>query len=196
MVKTNLPARAALTVVAALLTVSCVTEVHETPSARFSDTSIISVYDPDTAIPAGATFAWLPEAVHYYADERIKDAPLKSQIEQEIIAELKAKKMNFVDSANGARYTIAYTAALASSLDDGAIIQRYGLLPGNTRVPVNDANVEKGSLIIYVFNNKTDEIIWRSAAQAGVRFDIPAEERKQRIADVVTQLFQSFPVAE
>ncbi len=138
-------------------------------------------------------FAWLPEAVQFYQDERLQDAPIKSLIESEILANLKAKKMLLVESINGSSYAIAYTAALESSLDDTAIIRRFGLLPGNTQVPKDDANVEKGTLIIYVFDNKTHEVIWRSAAQVSVEFDMATAQRKERVQRVIAEIFQTFP---
>ncbi|MDB4576040.1 DUF4136 domain-containing protein, partial [bacterium] len=101
-----------------------------------------------------------------------------------------------VDSVNGAKYAIAYTAALESSLDDSAIIQRFGLLPGNSQVPQDDSNIEKGTLVIYVFENRTNDVVWRSAAQVGVKFDTSADERKQRVERVLAEMFQTFKVTE
>ncbi len=177
-----------------LLTVSCVTETLDSPNAmKFSNTAVVSVQDPNTAIVPGSSFAWLPEAVQFYQDERLQDAPIKSLIESEILANLKAKKMLLVESINGSSYAIAYTAALESSLDDTAIIRRFGLLPGNTQVPKDDANVEKGTLIIYVFDNKTHEVIWRSAAQVSVEFDMATAQRKERVQRVIAEIFQTFP---
>jgi hypothetical protein len=196
-VKKNSISKLAFIIILPALIVSCVTEVVESPSSmRFSETAVISVKDPDVSIAAGSTFAWLPEAVHFYEDERLKDAPLKTLIESEIIANLKTKNMNIVESVNGARYTIAYTAALESSLDDAAIIRHYGLLPGNTQIPQHDANVEKGSLIVFVFDKRTGENVWRSAAQTGVKFDTAAEERAKRVKQVIAEIFQTFPAAE
>ncbi|MCG6938502.1 MAG: DUF4136 domain-containing protein [Gammaproteobacteria bacterium] len=195
--KNILICKLATVVMISVSAVSCVTEVSESPSAmKFSDTAVISVRDPGVYIAPGSTIAWLPEAVRYYQDERLKDAPLKSLIEKEIVANLQAKKMSVVESVNGANYAIAYTAALESSLDDTAIIRRFGLLPGNAQIPQNDANVEKGSLIVYVFNSKTSDIVWRSAAQVGVKFDTTADEQKLRVKRVVKEIFQTFPVAE
>jgi hypothetical protein len=134
--------------------------------------------------------------VRFYKDERLQDAPVRKLIEKEIVENLKAKEMVYVDSVNGARYAIAYTAALESSLDDIAIIRRFGLSPGNSQVPKNDSNIEKGSLIIYVFENKTNDIVWRSAAQVSVLFDMPVEERKARIERVLAEMFQTFAVTE
>lgn len=177
-----------------MLTVSCVTETIESSSSvRFSDAAVVSVQDPNIVVVPGSTFSWLPEAVNFYEDERLRDAPIKSLIESEIHKNLTANKMLMVESVNGARYSIAYTAALESSLDDSAIIRRFGLLPGNAQVPKDDANVEKGSLIIYVFNNKTREVIWRSAAQVSVEFDMEMVQRKHRVQRVIAEMFQTFP---
>ena len=152
--KNNMLGKFAFIVFISVLALSCVTEtVTTSPTVKFSDTAIISVQDPGASVAAGSTFAWLPEAIRFYDDKRLKNAPIKSLIKNEIVNNLKVKQMIFVESVNGSRYAIAYTAALESSLDDAAIIRRFGLLPGNTQVPKNDANIEKGSLIIYVFNN-------------------------------------------
>jgi len=102
----------------------------------------------------------------------------------------------YVDSVNGAKYAIAYTAALESSLDDSAIIRKFGLLPGNSQVPTGDDNIEKGTLIIYVFENKTSDIVWRSAAQVSVKFDMSEEERSARVQRVLAEMFQTFTIVE
>ncbi len=185
----------AVIVIAASLAASCVTETIESPaSMKFSDVSVVSVQDPNSSILPGSTFAWLPEAVHFYKDVRIQGAKIKPLIEEEIIKNLRTKEMLIVESVNGASYAIGYTAALESSLNDESIIRRYGLLPGNSQIPQDDANVEKGSLIIYVFNTRNDEIVWRSAAQIGVKFDMELAQRKERIQRVIAEMFQTLPV--
>ena len=182
---------------ASLITVSCVTETVDSPNAmKFSDTAIIAVQDPNIFVTKGSTFAWLPEAVHFYDDKRLENAPVKALIEKEIIKNMLAREMILVESVNGAKFAIAYTAALESSLDDTAIVRRFGLSPGNSQVPKDDSNIEKGSLIIYVFENKTNDIVWRSAAQAGVAFDMSMDERKARIERVLAEMFQTFSVTE
>ena len=179
----------------ALVLSSCVTETVDN-APRFAEAAVVSVQSPSVRIAAGSRVAWHPDAVSFIADKRLGDTRLKSLIEQEIQANLKQKGLVVVDKAGGARYTIAYTAALESALDDDTIIRRYGLLPGNTQIPDDDASVEKGSLIIYMFENMMGGVIWRSAAQAGVHFDMSDEERAQRVAAVITAMFQSLPVEQ
>jgi hypothetical protein len=192
----DLPAKFVAVVLASIALASCVTETTESPSMRFSDAAVIAVQDPNIFVSKGSTFAWLPEAVRFYEDERLANAPVKSLIEKEIVKNMLAKEMVLVESVNGAKYAIAYTAALESSLDDSAIIQRFGLLPGNSQVPQDDSNIEKGTLVIYVFENRTNDVVWRSAAQVGVKFDTSADERKQRVERVLAEMFQTFKVTE
>ncbi len=182
---------------ASLSVVSCVTETVNFPGAmRFTDSSIIAVQDPNIFVTKGSTFAWLPEAIHFYKDERLKDAPIKALLEKEIVKNLLDKEMIMVESVNGARFSVAYTAALESSLDDTDIIRRFGLLPGNSQVPKSDSKIEKGTLIIYIFENKTNDIVWRSAAQVGVEFDMPLAERKARVESVLKEMFNTFTVTD
>lgn len=193
----NLPARLASIALVSLASVSCVTETVDSPnSMRFSDTALISVQDPNVYVTKGSTVAWLTDAVNFYQDKRLANAPVKALIEKEINKNLLAKELVLVESVNGAKFSIAYTAALESSLDDSAIIRRFGLLPGNSQVPTGDSNIEKGSLIIYVFENRSGDIIWRSASQVGVKFDTPEDERKKRVETVVAEMFQTFKVKE
>lgn len=194
--KKMLECRFIIIALVSVLAVACVTETIESPKMKFPDTAVISVQDPNIFVTRGSTIAWLPEAVRFYEDERLQNAPVKALIEKEIVKNLIAKEMIYVDSVNGARYSIAYTAALESSLDDTAIIRQFGLLPGNSQVPEGDANIEKGSIIIYIFENKTNDIVWRSAAQVSVKFDTPMEERQSRVERVLAEMFQSFTVTE
>ena len=188
--------RYSLLILMSVTAVSCVTETIESPGMKFPETAVVSVQDPNIFVTKGSTIAWLPEAVRFYKDERLQNSPIKALIEKEIVKNIIAKEMIYVDSVNGARFAIAYTAALESSLDDVAIIRNFGLLPGNAQVPKDDANIEKGTLVVYVFENKTSDIVWRSAAQVSVKFDMPMEERKARVERVVAEMFQSFTIVE
>lgn len=186
--------KSCLATLAVFLIAGCVTEtIDRSPSMKFDSAAVIAVQNPNISIKKESTFAWLPEAMRFYDDARLDSAPLKTMINEEIIKNLSEKQMNFVASSKDAEFSIAYTAALESSLDDEAIIRRFGLLPGNSQVPQDDSNIEKGSLIIYVFENRTNAIVWRSAAQVGVKFDMAMDERKARVERVIKEMFQTLP---
>lgn len=160
------------------------------------DPSIIAVSTPGVTIPQGAKFAWLAKAINLYRDERLDSTTIQYLIEKNIRSNLADMGFQFVEFESAADYTIAYTAALESSLDDTAILARYGLVPGNMRIPDDNPQFEKGTLLIYAFDNDTGDVIWRSAVQAAVDFSLDEQERKQRIAPIVRDMFSSFPVEQ
>jgi hypothetical protein len=177
-----------------LALVSCVTEtVSTTPSMKFDEASVVSVQDPGVHVVKGSTIAWSPETTQLYEDARINDKAIKELIEAEIESNLKKRDLSLVDSVSGSRYAIAYTAALESALDDEAIIRRFGLLPGHQQIPADDQNIEKGSLIIYLFNSQSGHIVWRSAAQTGVNMKADPDVRKEKVKRIVGEMFETFP---
>jgi len=186
--------RSALLVVSALVIAACVTsgEQVETVGVKI-DPSIIAVSTPGMKITQGARFAWLESAINLYKDERMDTTTMQHLIEQNIKSNLAEMGFQLVDSETAADYTIAYTAALESSLDDTTILQRFGLVPGNMRIPAGDPMHEKGTLLIYVFDNRTGDMIWRSAVQAAVDFSIDNEERKERIEPIIRDMFRTMP---
>lgn len=179
----------------AILLAACTYRVAPTPQAAVKiEPAIIAVASPGLKIPRGASFAWLDKAINLYRDERLDSTTIQHQIERSIKSNLAERGFRFVENESDAQYSIAYTAALESSLDDSTILRRFGLVPGNMRVPVDNPLFEKGTLLIYVFDGKDGNVIWRSAVQAAVDFSIEHEERMQRIESVIQDMFSSFPV--
>ena len=154
--------------------------------------AIISVSTPGVKIPEGAKFAWLPKAINLYKDERIDSSTIQYLIELNIRSNLAELGFKFVEYESAADYAIAYTAALESSLDDTTILRRFGLVPGNMRIPADNPLYEKGTLLIYAFD-KTGDVIWRSALQAAVDFSLDKEERRERIEPIIKDMFRSLP---
>lgn len=187
--------RITFVILGALMMNACVTtEDQAQQNGMKIEPSIIAVSTPGTKIPQGASFAWLTKAINLYKDERLDSTTIQYLIEQNIKTNLANMGFAFVGSESAADYTIAYTAALESSLDDTAILRRYGLVPGNMRIPDDDPLYEKGTLLIYVFENKTGDVIWRSAVQAAVDFSLDKQERKERIEPIIRDMFRSLPI--
>jgi hypothetical protein len=61
------------------------------------------------------------------------------------------------------------------------------------RIPDDNPMFEKGTLLIYVFDNRSDEVIWRSAVQAAVDFTLEQKEREERIEPIIRDMFRSLP---
>ena len=184
----------ALLMLGALMMSACVTTEDQAQQTGVKiDPSIIAVSTPGAEIPQGASFAWLPKAINLYKDERLDSSTIQYLAEKSIKSNLASMGFQFVESESAADYSIAYTAALESSLDDTAILRRFGLVPGNMRIPQGDPMYEKGTLLIYVFDNRTSEVIWRSAVQAAVDFSLETQERKERLEPIIRDMFRSLP---
>jgi Domain of unknown function (DUF4136) len=184
--------------VLALIVAACVT--HPTPDIGMMriqpQPAIVAVATPGVTIPAGASFAWLPGSIHFHKDQRMQDSTLQNMIERGIRQNLQAMGYRFVDSASASDFSIGYTAALESALNDDEIMHRFGLLPGSSIVTAGSAEYEKGTLIIYVMNAAGHDVVWRSAVQAGVDLTVGDAEREQRLDGLLKDMFQTFPTAE
>ena len=186
--------RVVFLMLASLMMSACVTTEDQAQQTGVKiDPSIIAVSTPGAEVPQGASFAWLPKAINLYRDERLDSTTIQYLVEQNIKSNIADMGFRFVESESAADYTIAYTAALESSLDDTAILRRFGLVPGNMRIPENNPMYEKGTLLIYVFDNRTSEVIWRSAVQAAVDFSLDTQERKERLEPIIHDMFRSLP---
>ena len=136
----------------------------------------------------------MPSAINLYRDERLDSTTIQYLVEKSIKATLVDMGYRFVEFESAADYRIAYTAALESSLDDTAILRRYGLVPGNMNIPEDNPVYEKGTLLIYTFDSRTGDMIWRSAVQAAVDFTLDKDERKARIEPISRDMFRTMPV--
>ena len=189
--------RKLLIIAGALILAACTTTQSQLQEDGMKlDPSIISVSTPGWQIPSGSKFAWMQSAIKLYEDKRLDSSSIQYLIEKNIKTNLLNMGFQFVDSESAADYTIAYTAALESSLDDTTILRRYGLVPGNMRVPEQNPNYEKGTLLIYAFDAGSRDVVWRSAVQAAVDFTLGEQERRQRIGPVIRDMFDTLPTSE
>ena len=188
------PLRMTLLLLAAVMMIACTTTENQVQQGGIKiEPAIIAVSTPDTKISQGARFAWLPKAINLYKDERLDSTTIQHLVEKNIRSNLADMGFQFVESESVADYTIAYTAALESSLDDTTILRRFGLVPGNMSIPDDNPMFEKGTLLIYIFDNRSDEVIWRSAVQAAVDFTLDQKEREERIESIIQDMFRSLP---
>ena len=188
------PLRMTLLVLAAVMMTACTTTENQVHQGGIKiEPAIIAVSTPGTKISRGARFAWLTKAINLYKDERLDSTTIQHLVEKNIRSNLEDMGFQLVESESAADYTIAYTAALESSLDDTTILRRFGLVPGNMRIPDDNPMFEKGTLLIYVFDNRSDEVIWRSAVQAAVDFTLDQKGREERIEPIIQDMFRSLP---
>lgn len=193
-IKMAAPLRMILLVLGAVMVSACTTTKNQAQQVGIIiEPSIIAVSTRGAEIPQGASFAWMSNAISLYKDERLDSTTYQYLIEKNIKFNLAEMGFRFVESESAADYTIAYTAALESSLDDATILRRFGLVPGNMRIPDDNPMYEKGTLLIYAFDNSKGELIWRSAVQAAVDFSLTKQERNERIEPIIRDMLHSLP---
>jgi hypothetical protein len=195
--KMTAPLRMVLLVLGAVMLSACTTTENRAQQVGIKiEPSIIAVSTPGAKVPPGARFAWMQNAISLYKDERLDSTTFQYLIEKNIKSNLAEMGFRFVESESDADYTIAYTAALESALDDASILRRFGLVPGNMRIPDDNPMYEKGTLLIYAFDNRKGGLIWRSAVQAAVDFSLTKQERSERIEPIIRDMLHSLPTGK
>jgi len=178
-----------------LIMLGCATKMTPSTDNRSSDlskTTIVSVKYSEKSLPNFASFSWLPAAVKYYEDSRLKNSPIQSYFQEAIRQNLNKRGYRFVSSATDSDFLVGYVLALESSLKDEEINEKYQLNPGLSGQAVNSYQYEKGTLIIDLIDPETKRSIWRGAMQGFAQFDTKEEDRIKRINLYVDQLFQSY----
>lgn len=141
------------------------------------------------AIPVGALFGWLPGLTGMYQDDRLNHTNMDQLLKKGIVSALIEKGYRFTENASGADYTVAYTAALESALSDDEVLQTFGVQPGLVVRKNSTQNVEKGTLVIDVTNQKTGRMHWRSSGQALAKLEqMPEQQRQQRINQFIKMM--------
>ena len=172
----------------------CVSEssLQSKPVNSASNMAIVSTYYSQILPPRGGRFDWLPGAVKFIDDPKLKDVPFDHLIQNAI-----SKKLidsGYQQSGQGSQvdFHVGYIAALEKSLDDATINKIFGINPGFIASSNDTVNYEKGTLIIDIVNARTNITTWRGAIQAEVHFDRSNEERKKRIEHAVSRLLENF----
>jgi len=172
----------------------CVSEssLQSQPVNSASNMAIVSTYYSQILPPKGGQFDWLPGAVKFIDNPKLKHVPIEHLIQNSIVKTL--NDMGYQQSGQGSQtdFYVGYIAALEESLDDATINKTFGINPGFIVANKDQGNYEKGTLIIDIVNARTKITVWRGALQAEVHFDRTDEERKTRIELAVSRLLEDF----
>ncbi len=156
--------------------------------------SFVTVHHSVLHIPVNATYQWSPGFSRQVVAGKLHHVDMWGLLKQAIEAEMQAKGYRQISMAGQADINISFVAALTSALDDTAIQQQYGLVPGLIVNRVASGQYEKGTLIFDVINPKTQRLVWRTAGQALATLEaIPKADRKARIAAFVKKLLAFLP---
>jgi len=171
-----------------ILMTACSVETHkqsELTSSPLNRSSIVQrIYDKQP-IPDNALFSWSANFEGLQKDRQIAQVNMDELLQQSIINSLIKKGYRFNSNTTEADYTINYTAGLERNLPNDELLQKFGAQPGLV-TNITTANIEKGTLVIDVYNQKSGQQHWRSIGQAMAQLNqIPKESRQKRIDHLV-----------
>jgi hypothetical protein len=151
-------------------------------------------YDPEAvaAMRAYRTYSWLPErrgapGAEYRVNNPITIRMIKAGVDQE----LQAKGYEKVDSDGD--FSVGWHGVISDQTNYATYNDYYGYDQPTTTLARKESTIPQGSLIVDVVDNPSNELVWRSAAQAGLGKSGSPEERQTRINEACRELFSSFP---
>jgi hypothetical protein len=148
---------------AALLAVACAQDVQVGIS-----------YDPLTAFPKQASYAWDERENRLPNDERVQSIDLDPLIKRVVVGELAARGWN--ETAGDPDYLISYHLSVATW--HGA-----------------EGSLSLGSWSLQINEAEDGQRVWVGFARAEVQMGLSEAEREQRFRKATRQLLEHFPPA-
>ncbi len=192
--------RYVLIAVLALSLVSCSGYKKVKLGEEIADSPIVveTQFDEDTDFSSYSTWTWLPGAGMHSGDWRIDDSFFTTNLRAGISGELFKKGYRKTDESPDLFVNI-YMAI--DDITEEYIEENYGGfyepdyradLPEKTKKKRREW--EEGTLFIFVFDAKTRESVWYTAAQAEVAPELVQEKRsEERLKEAVTLMMEGFP---
>jgi hypothetical protein len=175
---------------------ACATQESSTqqgdPSSRPTSMTMVSSFRSQVRVPKGARYMVIPPKAVEGSNKRMADVPMQAMIENAINKTLKA--MGYVPGANAdqSAFLVQYQLAMGDDDSGATVAEQYGVQPGLALQNPDKNAYEKGMLVIDIVQARSQVPIWNGAIQAFVTFDIPPEQREQRVNNAVFLLLRSF----
>ncbi|MBW2477943.1 MAG: DUF4136 domain-containing protein [Deltaproteobacteria bacterium] len=174
-----------------LMLCSCLPSQSETKPLPAAGGVVVSVKNADLNFAKGTSFSFAETASQFYQDPRLDDRNLNGILRDAIDQVMRQKGYRMVDS-NG-QFEIAYVVALAQSLSDVEINQRFGISPGMVDDNPDPEIYEKGSIVVDIADPAGHTSLWRSALQGYAHLELPDAVRRERLQIAMQRLFASLP---
>lgn len=142
------------------------------------------------------TWDWVPVLEARGVDPRADDPKVRRAIEDAIANQMGVRE--YVRGTVAPNLVVNYHLA-TQDIDKDYMKQMYdGKYLPDYRIDFRGPRKaryewEEGSLIIFIFDTSTRELIWRGAAKAEIAHDAPFEQSVERLNKVMKHVFTSFP---
>lgn len=170
-----------------LVILSGCVQVNSVPDHRGSQLAVSSVRDFPVSYKAGATFSLLPKYGERQASHKANMEHVYNMYGDQIIKLLETKGYQHKPNATPDFY-VGYGIALKKDFSDQELNEKFGVLPGLQDID----DMERGSFLIYIEDVVMAKPVWRGAVQGFVQDEFSAQEREQRVANVVEIVFRQF----
>jgi hypothetical protein len=163
-----------------------------------SPITVETQFDEDADFSAYSTWTWLPNAGMQSGDWRIDDSFFSTNVRASISGELFKKGYKKVDDSPDLFVNIY---AAIDDITEDYIEKNYGgFYEPEYRVDLPEKDKKKrseweeGTVFIFVFDAKTRESVWYSAAQAEVAPELVKQKKsEERLKTAVTMMMKDFP---
>lgn len=167
--------------------ISCVQVIEEQPINE-SRLAISSVRDLPFTYAAGSKFSLSPKYVEHVSLKPEEQKTVYQRYKNAIIENLQEDGYFLTENPAQAKFFVGFAVAIEGDLADQKITDEFGVMPG---LP-STKDQEKGSLLLYIADGATQELVWRSTVQGFVRADLSDDERKVRTEKVIEMALNNF----
>lgn len=165
------------------------------PLNKKNNLAVSSARDYPMSFPEKSIFTLSPK---YLSDNPVEAEQTSFKTEQTkvfyslyanaIISDLVKHGFEKNDVNQTSAFHVEYSLALDSDLSDITINEKFGVLPG---LPKSEG-LNKGSLLIYIKDSLTGNIVWRGAAQGFIHYELLPTEQAQRAENIVNKIMSQF----
>ena len=145
---------------------------------------------------SGQTFTWSPRGKHFYDAPRLQGASVQALLETALVEALEKRNLRLSPPDVQADLELSYVAALEG---DATADQIAAFWRSDPAIAVLDARstestgFEHGTLFVKLVDRRTRQKVWSNTVRGLVPLDIPEQERKQRVTEVVEAVMSTYP---
>jgi hypothetical protein len=165
--------------------VSCV-PVSTNP--EIDKTAITSIQDSSVYLQPGAVYSLADRVAAIEDDAVVGEAELHRLLVDAIHSYLGSQGFNQQVSSEKVDFRVGYVFATEAKLKDGTLAELFGVDPGLQ----SHAGLEKGTLLIYILDGGTEQLVWRVAMQGFINEDRPVKKRAERVRQIVVSMMSHF----
>ena len=142
------------------------------------------------------TWSWVPIPDNLPIDPRADDPALRAEIENRVAKHMKAR--GYLRTNSIPDLYISYhvtkrdiTPDEVKAMYDGRYLPEYRMDFSGSGKSVSQW--DEGSVLVFLFDSKSERMVWQSSATAEITDEAPADKSKARLDEAMKLMFASLP---